>query len=653
VRASLARGCRVLTTTTSTELPVASRGSRRRPSTDANADPEDARSFRRHLVRAVALPVLALVALAAALTWQIRLQARAAQWVDYTDRVIGAIQQVQTVVLAAESGVRGYVITHDRSFLAPYEEAVSHADDGFDTLERLLADHALQLQRVRALRALHARWMRYAADVVRREERNARDVSLEEHRVAKQMIDEERMRFRTLLDEEGALRVQRVSRTNQFTRQLVMTSVLTTLVFGVLLAWVTRRELTMLAQSYAHLLAHEKQARRTAEVASQLKDEFLGTVSHELRTPLTAILGWVQMMRSGSVPPDRQPKALEAIQRNAKTQAQLVADLLDMSRLVSGKLRIEVAPVDIARVLDDAIAAVRPAAMAKQISIERTDGDGVSAVMGDAERLQQIFWNLLSNAVKFTPAGGRVRVGLRRVDNQIEVAVSDNGIGIRPALLPQVFQRFWQADSGLTRGHGGLGIGLALVRHLVELHGGTVGVASEGEGCGSTFTVRIPIAPMRIPEKAPLRPRTSHVEHEGERGSLGIDGLDVLVVEDEPDTREIVASILSHDRANVRTAASAREALAEIEKAPPDVIVSDIGMPEMDGYELIRNVRAQKAKRIGDTPAIALTAFAREGDRARALAAGFDLHVAKPIAPDELTAAVARMARRRVSRPKG
>ncbi len=631
---------------------AAAQAVRARAAPDDAPNPQDALSFRRHLMRAVVLPVLTLAFLAGILLIQIRQQSRAAQSVDRTDQAIAALNYAQHIVLGAESAVRGYVITHDRSFLEQYDEALRTAPDAFSQAEALVGANSVQLDRIRALRRLNDEWTRYAADVVRRADRDARDVSLDEHRVGQRLMSEERDRYAQLISQEYVFRARRVREAGGFTRQATMTALIATIAFGILLTWFTRRELRMLAQNYARVLTHEKQARRSAEAASQLKDEFLGTVSHELRTPLTAILGWVQMLKSGSVPAERQGKAIDAIQRNAKAQAQLVADLLDVSRIVSGKLRILVSPVDMPRVLDDALDAVRPAATAKHITLSKSVGQGVSAVMGDAERLQQVVWNLLSNAVKFTPNGGHVRTALRRQGTQIEIEVSDDGIGIDPVLLPRVFQRFWQADSGITRGHGGLGIGLALVRHLVELHGGTVAVASEGVGLGSTFTVRVPIAPMRIAEKTSLRPRTSHVEHVSIPTDTAIEGLDVLVVDDEPDTREIVASILAHGRAEVRSAPNAEAALKMIEDSAPDVLVSDIGMPGMDGYELIARLRARRGDRSADIPAIALTAYAREADRARALAAGFDLHVAKPVAPEELTAAVARMSRRRVSKPK-
>ncbi|WP_437680827.1 hybrid sensor histidine kinase/response regulator [Sorangium sp. So ce131] len=391
------------------------------------------------------------------------------------------------------------------------------------------------------------------------------------------------------------------------------------------------------------LLSAAQAARREAEAASQLKDEFLATMSHELRTPLTAVLGWIRMLRTGKLSEDRREKALETVERNAQAQAQLVDDLLDISRIMAGKLRLDVQPIELVAVIEAALEVVRPAADAKGVRLELLLDPGVGAVSGDAGRLQQVVWNLLSNAVKFTSRGGVVHVRLERVDASAEVVVSDTGQGIDPAFLPYVFEQFRQADSGTTRKHGGLGLGLTIVKSLVEMHGGTAHATSEGRGRGAAFTVRLPLAapPRRLGE----RRRQSGLElPSGVEPRPALDRLNVLVLDDEEDTRELVAAMLEQCGAHVTAVASAAEALAALEALRPDVLVSDIALPGEDGYELIRKVRALPARSGGRIPAVALTAYARTEDRMRALRAGFNTHVPKPIDPAELLAVIANLA---------
>jgi PAS domain S-box-containing protein len=387
---------------------------------------------------------------------------------------------------------------------------------------------------------------------------------------------------------------------------------------------------------------------REAQEANRLKDEFLATVSHELRTPLTAILGWAHLMRGGSLAGESAAKALETIERNARSQSQLIDDLLDVSRIVTGNLRLDVLPVAPQSFIDPAVEAVRPAAEAKGVRLQKVLDTGVATVMGDPARLQQVVWNLLSNAVRFTPRGGRVRVRLGLVNSQVEIAVADTGAGIAPDFLPHVFERFRQADQRTNRQHGGLGLGLAIVRHLVELHGGGVRADSAGEGTGATFTVTLPVAHAQRREDAqeegarPAARDTPAVHECPER----LDGLKVLAVDDEPDARELIAVGLGECGAEVVTASSAREALEALAAGEFDVLISDIGMPGEDGYELIGRVRALPAGAGGVTPAVALTAYARTEDRLRAMRAGFDMHVSKPVELTELVVVVAKLARR-------
>jgi PAS domain S-box-containing protein len=390
----------------------------------------------------------------------------------------------------------------------------------------------------------------------------------------------------------------------------------------------------------SRLLAGEREARADAETANRIKDEFLATLSHELRTPLNAILGWAQLLRMNGTPREDFEHGLETIERNAKVQAQLVEDLLDLSRIISGKLRLEMKPLDLPAVMDAALDSVRPAATAKSIRLIPVLDAHAGPVLGDAGRLQQVVWNLLSNAIKFTPEGGRVDLLLQRADGHAEIVVSDTGQGIDPEFLPHVFDRLRQADSSTTRRHGGLGLGLAIVRHLVESHGGTVRAESRGEGKGATFTASLPI----LTPAASASPRAPVVSGSAQRadGGAALSGVRVLVVDDDPDALDLVSRVLKQSGADVRTAGSAAEALRAMSAYRPHVLLSDIAMPGEDGYDLIRQVRSAQGQ---TPPAVALTAFARREDRLRALQAGFQSHVSKPVEPAELVAVVATLAK--------
>ena len=397
----------------------------------------------------------------------------------------------------------------------------------------------------------------------------------------------------------------------------------------------------------AQLLEAERAARSEAERAGRLKDEFLATLSHELRTPLNAIVGWSVMLRGAKVGDDDLAEGMDAIERNARVQAQLIEDLLDVSRIIAGKLRLDVQHVELAPVVDAAVTAVLPAANNKGIRLQKVLDPRVAAVWGDPSRLQQVIWNLVSNAIKFTPKGGRVQVTVARVNSHVDLTVTDSGMGIPPEFLPHVFDRFRQADASTTRKFGGLGLGLAIVRHLVELHGGTVEARSDGPGTGASFVVRLPLKAMDQPAAAaggkPAAGRTGFGECP-DNPSLA--GLRVLAVDDEPDARHLVKRILEQCDAVVTTAASVADALAALSAERFAVIVSDIGMPDQDGFDLIRQVRALPADAGGRTPAVALTALARVEDRRRALLAGFQIHCPKPVDPAELLAVVASVAGR-------
>jgi PAS domain S-box-containing protein len=396
------------------------------------------------------------------------------------------------------------------------------------------------------------------------------------------------------------------------------------------------------------LLEREQQARLELEEASRMKDEFLATVSHELRTPLTAMLGWSHLLRTGKLDEASTAHAIETIERNARSQAQLIEDLLDVSRIITGNLLLDVRPVNPTGVIEGAMEAVRPAAEAKGVRLVKELDTSISSVFGDPTRLQQVIWNLLSNAIKFTPLGGQVSISLARSDSHFEIVVTDTGEGIHPEFLPYVFDRFRQADAKTTRRHGGLGLGLAIVRHLVEMHGGTVSAESDGEDLGATFKVRLPLMPVHKSGQA----QGANASSAGVHNYLPLecperlDGLKVLAVDDEADTREVIRVVFEQCGAKVTCASSAAEALRLLEELRPDVLISDIGMPEEDGYELIAKVRALPVERGGKIPAVALTAYARAEDRLRALRAGYQMHVPKPVELAELVAIVARLTER-------
>ena len=394
------------------------------------------------------------------------------------------------------------------------------------------------------------------------------------------------------------------------------------------------------------LLMREQIIRAEAEGANRAKDEFLSILSHELRTPLNAILGWSAMLRQRTLSEDKVLRALETIERNAKSQAQLIEDILDVSRIITGKLRLQVRPVNLVPVIESAIDSVRLAAEAKSIHLQSVLDSQAGLLLGDANRLQQVVWNLLSNALKFTPKDGRVEIRLERVNSHAEITVSDTGLGISSEFLPFVFDRFRQHDSTTTRSYGGLGLGLAIVRQLVELHGGTVTVVSPGIGQGTTFTVTLPamIIPLAPSDPEPLN---SIVETKPRvEASPSLEGLQILVVDDEADALELLSTILQNNGADVIAVASVKQALTIIETATdrsPDVLVSDIGMPDEDGYSLISKLRQLEAQRGGKLPVIALTAYAGSDDRRQALLAGFQMHLTKPVDAAELVAVVASL----------
>ncbi len=404
-------------------------------------------------------------------------------------------------------------------------------------------------------------------------------------------------------------------------------------------------DLTFRVQEYRNMRdralaeAEERQrAQEAAEAANRIKDEFLAVLSHEIRTPLNPILGWAKLLKQHKLDQASTLRAIDTIERNAKLQVQLIDDLLDISRILRGKVSLNWQVIDLQLIIHAALETVRLAAEAKSIHINLKLNEDVGLVLGDANRLQQIVWNLLSNAIKFTPNGGRVEVSLEKADSQVQIRVSDTGKGIKPDFLPYVFESFRQADTGTTRKFGGLGLGLAIVRYLVELHGGSVVAHSPGEEQGATFSVTLPMIKERVGQGEKLETQ------EGENSHISsIAGLKILIVDDEADTREFLAFLLREYGAKVTVTASAKEAIAALGECKPDLLLSDLGMPDVDGYSLIEQLRTMPPEQGGEIPAIALTAYAAETTQTRVLAAGFQRHIAKPVEPMELVSAIAEV----------
>jgi CheY-like chemotaxis protein/nitrogen-specific signal transduction histidine kinase len=392
------------------------------------------------------------------------------------------------------------------------------------------------------------------------------------------------------------------------------------------------------------LLESEREARSQAERASRMKDEFLATLSHELRTPLNAVLGWAKILRHGNLQGEELKQGLDIIERNARVQAQIIEDLLDMSRIISGKVRLDVRWIELSAVLNESIETLRSTAQAKGVYLQARLDPFARPIFGDPNRLQQVFWNLLNNAIKFTPKDGKVEVLLKQASTEVQVSVIDTGEGIAPEFLPYIFHRFQQGDASTTRRHGGLGLGLAIVKQLVELHGGNVRVQSDGMGKGATFSVHLPLAAVYSePEKEGRLPEATLRENPP-IPEVSLADIQVLVVDDEIDARDLVKKLLEMAGAMVSTAGSASEAMGHILAGRPDVLICDIGMQEEDGYSLIRRLRGMEKKEEGVLPAVALSAYARSEDRTKAIRSGFQIHLAKPVEPAELLAVISSLA---------
>jgi signal transduction histidine kinase/ActR/RegA family two-component response regulator len=584
------------------------------------------------------------------------------QWVNHTYKVMSELDATLSTIIDAETGQRGFLITGIDSYLDPYNEAIVKVSDHLKSIRNLTIDNPDQQRLISILEPSVNERLGIIAETIRLRRQDgfetARSIILTNK--GRTAMDAIRKIIADMKHEEENLLHQRNAESDASAWQARWTyfiaGILATIMLGIFYYQFKRNvlERSMLleheqaARADAEIAYRaEQQARSDAEKANRLKDEFLATVSHELRTPLNAILGWSRMLRMGKLDQETFARGLETIDRNAKSQAQLVEDLLDTSRIISGKLRLDVRPVELVTVIEAAMDSVRPAADARNIQIRKVLDPNAGSVSGDPERLQQVVWNLLSNAIKFTPKGGRVEIRLERVNSHVEIIVSDMGKGISADFLPHVFELFRQADSTISREHTGLGLGLAISRRIVEMHGGTIRADSPGENQGATFTVMIPPRSIRSLEtSSPERVHPSAAYDVQLNNLFALDGLRILAVDDQYDTLEMIKTVLTQCGAEVRTATTAGEAFETLQAWKPDLLISDIGMPGEDGFELIGRIRALKPEEGGTTPAVALTAYSRVEDRMKTLSAGFQMHVPKPVEPAELATIIASLAGR-------
>ena len=564
----------------------------------------------------------------------------------------------------AETAVRGYLLTGDDSYLEPYRAA--HA--AFARPDLRLKSPLTSERESAALRgqiqALGVKRMAALETVLSERRDHGQDAALAVVRegTGKSLMDEIRALAARLDDELNATMSALLAAAKKrlaftmsvyFSTSVIVAAALVALFFLTRTQFAERQRLATAERTardrVESLLASERAAHSEATHANKLKDEFLSVVSHELRTPLNAILGWTTLLRDGADDAQELKEGLDTIDRNAHAQARLIDDLLDVSRIISGKMRLRIREVDLRTLAVAVVDGLRPAAEARGVKLALNVKDGNTTVLGDPDRLQQVAWNLVSNAIKFTPRNGEVEVSVAQADAAVALEVRDTGHGIRASFLPRIFDRFSQEDASTTRGQGGLGLGLSIARHLVELHGGTISARSKGEGLGATFRFEIPMMPERKANDAPADQPAAHITLPGRTNgsalTIRLDGLRILAVDDQPDTLAILERVLTRAGAEVRTTQSVAEAIATLRDWVPGCILSDIGMPGQDGYAFIRQLRAMPPP-LRTVPTVALTAFARESDRALALEAGFDAHLAKPMDTAALLQKVASLTHR-------
>jgi signal transduction histidine kinase/CheY-like chemotaxis protein len=599
-----------------------------------------ANRLRKSLTTTIVVPAVLMAVVTVILLWQLSREKSDTDWVEHTDRVMLLAETAKTEFLKAQSALREFLISSDPVARGSEQEHWNKSQELIKELVGLVPDNPSQEQRLVALNGLETQWLEAAAHAgSTTADAEKRDMARHSEAIGSKVLAE----FDTVSEAEGELRITRDSRRN-LQYQLVLWGIpVAALALAFALTLTAWREIRSASDEFAAALT-------SAEKANQAKTNFLAVVSHELRNPLNSILLWCNALSTGGKLEGKLDQGVNAIWRAAKVQAQLIEDLLDVSRIESGQMRLDVQPTNLAEVVRAAIDSMSPAAEAKSIAIQMVLDPRADLIMGDSQRLQQAVWNLLSNAIKYTPKDGKVQVRLERINSHVEIVIADNGQGIDQRGLQNVFDRFWQASSP-NSGDRGMGLGLSIVKHIVNLHGGTVTAYSEGLGKGSAFIIRLPLPVTTAGLSSPARRHPTVASIAQSSRIPRLESISVLVVDDDPETREALRSLLMSVGASVKTAESGERAFAVLAESNPDVLISDLGMPGRDGYWLIRQIRARE-KSTGASehlPAVALTAYGRVEDRVEVFASGFDSHVVKPVDPAELTAVVKRLVEARRS----
>jgi signal transduction histidine kinase/CheY-like chemotaxis protein len=575
-----------------------------------------------------------------ALLWQAHVQMDETDWVEHTDRVMLLAEQAKTEFLQAQNTLAGFLVSLDPAQHSLVQEHWNKSQQLIGQLVDLVADNPAQEQNLTALNGLENQWLEAARGVdPTHTDAQKRELAARAAAIAEKVL----VQFATISADEQSLWAGRDARRDLHYRIAVLVIPIAALMLVIVLTTVAWREIRRASAEFAYALTQ-------AEAANQSKTNFLAVVSHELRNPLNSILLWCNALMSSGTLEGRTEQGINAIFRGAKAQAQLIEDLLDIARIESGQMRFDVQPIDPAQVVRAAVESMTPAAEAKSIALQVVIDPRASMVMGDAHRLQQAVWNLLSNAIKFTPKGGKIQVRLERINSHLEIVVADNGQGIDPRALDNVFERFWQGTNNST-GDRGMGLGLSIVKHIVALHGGTVTAHSDGLGHGSAFTIRLPLPVTTAGLENPARRHPTATAGAHSARTPRLEGISALFVDDDPATRDALGSLLISLGASVKTAPNVESALELLDQSNLDVIISDLGMAGRDGYSLIKEIRAREKETLttDHLPAIALTAYGRVEDRVEVLSAGFDSHVVKPVDPAELAAVIKRLVEARHS----
>jgi signal transduction histidine kinase/CheY-like chemotaxis protein len=599
-----------------------------------------ANRLRRSLTATIAVPAILLGTATIGLLWQTRSQMIDTDWVEHTDQVMLLVQNAETEFLQAQNALRKYLISLDAAERGPLQDHWNNSQQVIRQIAAEVSDNPPQEQRLVALNGLENEWL----DVTKGADSVHSDPEkLELSRRAADIGEKVLNQLDAMSAQEQKLRVARDAHRDSQYRVMMLGIPLAALVLVVGLTTAAWREIRSASNTFAEAL-------KEAEAANRSKTNFLAVVSHELRNPLNSILLWCNALLSSGTLEGKTQQGVGAIFRAAKAQAQLIEDLLDISRIESGQMRFDVQPVNVADVLRAAIESMSPAADAKSITVQTVIDPRASTVVGDSHRLQQAVWNLLSNAIKFTPNHGKVQVRLERINSHLEIVVADNGKGIDASVLENVFDRFWQ---GISRAGGdrGMGLGLSIVKHIVDLHGGMVTAHSDGLGKGSVFTIRLPLPVTTTGLENPSRRHPTATGDSHGTQIPRLEGISALVVDDDPETRDALRSLLTALGAQVKTTGTVESAIAILDESDPDVLVSDLGMPLRDGYSLIKEIRGREREAASSEhlPAIALTAYGRVEDRVEVFASGFDSHVVKPVDPAELAAIIRRLVEARRS----